>query len=267
MNLVREGTIFETKGADESELYDIPFTGHLSTLIEKAFNELRDGNMETTKELIKYAEGRFEDSTTGEVLAGNEVFNGMDKKFLNLIAFSARRIHQVNNHQLNIGGVLIHQNPVNTMIARFLSLYEGGHFAEGGGFSEKCDDGDRYGDFKLDSLTKIVEVMNLQDRDRSRRTIPGLTISQKLNGENDNSDVGDDVIELRNGKCIFKEVYDECNGNLDAMRTRFNRFTPKTFSVKITPEMSKQREAKKAAYASLGGNGNTPNPTSSLGGI
>ena len=240
---------------DPEELKDIPLSGHLPEIVDNALNDLRKFELKATKRLIDLAllnnQVVTEDNSGQQhILKRNEAFNGRDKKFLSLLIAKSMRV--------------INPNPLNDMIAKFLCLYEGGHFAEGGGFSDSVQD-----DHTV-NLNVLERLVDLVQRGRTKDGEP--TILQRLDQEparhnEDYQENGRTRSRIKQGKCDFKDVYDECNGNLDAMRTRFNRFTPKPFTVRITPEMSKQREAKKATYASLGGNGNTPNPTSSLGGI
>ena len=253
--LIKNKVMLEFEGDDESMPADTPITGNTPATISAALHTLRNGNRDLTKDLIEVAIVNKD----SEVLKSYETFNGMDKSILNSMTAQAKKILEINKINSDTKSCLIDPNPLNTMIAKFLSLYEGGHFAKGGGFSKECDDLDRY-DVKMDSLPKIVKLMNSQDTNRIEVT--GLSISRRLKGEVTRDEKKPTEFKI----CDFKKVYDEANGDLDAMRKIFNdthRFPPKPFEVKIKPGMSKQQVSQKARLAALGGGSSA---TASIGG-
>jgi hypothetical protein len=212
LEFTKKNIIPEFTSYDPSEPMDIPVTGHLPEIIDSTIADLRQGETETLKSLIKHAH----DNNPDLVVIGNDIFNGQDKKILSLILEKLRRS--------------LNPNPLNEVMSDFLTLYTAGHFAEGGGFSDSTDDGQTQPLRVLERLTNAVKTQTRYNDEP--------TILERL----DNKSVQTSELQgSPDNKSDFIKAYRQENGNLNRMKIRFNQHTPKPFKTSITDNMARHR--------------------------
>lgn len=227
LKLALNGTIPETLSTTSEEEDKMPVTKYLLDILGTSltnictFGSVNLHGLNRFKILLDHALNK----NNNHIYKGNEIFDGCDKKILNVLLEKASSFKSCVS------------SPLDNLIADFLTLYTAGHFAEKGGFSDSCKD-DGYHK-ALNVTEKLITLAHKQHTAWEKKTFNGDTILMllfdKLNKNSADTNEQSSFLSWfkKSKEPNFLDVYINSSGNKETILKKFNKYPPKTFHSKL----------------------------------